>query len=149
MRWLWRGFLDKKNLSFSYQALVQRLKIFGLARGLFINGVIIFGGHTRFSLQTTHVLKVYNVLSIHGWSEIKPAENDDAIYGQPLTVTMYVDCRCLLHIGNLVWFFKHHSFWRELCVSFVFGLHIHRDKRIWKPGSHFFYFHLTQCIVLH
>ena len=73
---------------------------------------------------------VYNVLSLHGWSEIKPAENDDVIYEEPLTVTMYVDCRCLLHIGNLVWFFKHYSFWRELGVSFAFGLHIHRDKRI-------------------
>ena len=33
-------------------------------------------------------LRVYNVLSIHGWSEVKPcitAENDDVIYEQPLS----------------------------------------------------------------
>ena len=28
----------------------------------------------QFSTQATHVLMVYNVLSIHGWSEVKPAE---------------------------------------------------------------------------
>ena len=27
-----------------------------------------------FSLQTNHVLRVYNVLSIHSWSEVKPAK---------------------------------------------------------------------------
>ena len=27
----------------------------------------------RFSLQPTHVLRVFNVLSIHGWSTVKPA----------------------------------------------------------------------------
>ena len=37
-----------------------------------------------FSHQTTHVLRVYNVLSIHGWSEEILAENDDIIYEQPL-----------------------------------------------------------------
>ena len=33
-------------------------------------------------------LRVYNVLSIHGWSEVNPwitAENDDVIYEQPLS----------------------------------------------------------------
>ena len=29
-----------------------------------------------FSLQTTHVLRVYNVLSIHRWSELKPAKKN-------------------------------------------------------------------------
>ena len=38
---------------------------------------------------TPMYLRVYNVLSIHGWSEVKPsitAENDDLIYEQPLIV---------------------------------------------------------------
>ena len=38
------------------------------------------GGIHGFSLQTTHGLKVHNVLSIHGWSEVKPAENNDVVY---------------------------------------------------------------------
>ena len=38
-----------------------------------------------FSHKTTHVLRVYNVLSIQRWSEVKPVENDDAIYEQPHT----------------------------------------------------------------
>ena len=41
-------------------------------KGLFINDVIIFGKYPRFSLQTTHVLREYNVLLIHGWSGVKP-----------------------------------------------------------------------------
>ena len=39
-------------------------------------------GCSRFSLQTTQVFRAYNVLSIHGWSKVKP-ENDDVIYEQP------------------------------------------------------------------
>ena len=39
----------------------------------------------RVSLQTTHVLRVYNVLSIHEWSEEIPTENDDVIYEQPFS----------------------------------------------------------------
>ena len=35
----------------------------------------------QFSLQTTHVLRVYKVFSIHGWSKVKPAKDDE----QPLT----------------------------------------------------------------
>ena len=42
----------------------------------------------RFSLHTTHVLRVYNVLSIHGWSEVKPAEKDDVIYDKPLIIVV-------------------------------------------------------------
>ena len=53
-------------------------------KGLFINDVIIFGEYPQFSLQTTHLLRVHNVLLIHGWSEVKPAQNDDIIYEQPL-----------------------------------------------------------------
>ena len=56
-------------------------------KGLFINDVIIFGRYPRFSLQTTHVLRVYDVLSMHGWSEEIPAENEDVIYEQPLSDT--------------------------------------------------------------
>ena len=44
---------------------------------LFING------YPQFSLQTIQVLRVYDVFSIHGWSEVN-AENDDVIYEQPL-----------------------------------------------------------------
>ena len=51
---------------------------------LFINDVIIFDVYPRFSLQTIHVLRVYNVPSIHGWSDDNPAENDGAIFEQPL-----------------------------------------------------------------
>ena len=40
-------------------------------------------GCSRFSLQTTHILRAYNVLSIHGWSQVKPAENYDVVYEQP------------------------------------------------------------------
>ena len=50
-----------------------------LDKGLFINDVIIIGRYPRFSLQTTHVLKVHCILSIHWWSEVKPA----VIYEQP------------------------------------------------------------------
>ena len=49
-------------------------------KGLFINDVIVFSMYPLFSLQTTHVLRVQNTLSIHGWSELKPAENDDVIF---------------------------------------------------------------------
>ena len=59
-----------------------------LALGLFINDVIIFGGYPRFSLQTTHVLREYNVLLIHGWSEVKPAEKDDVIFDKPLIIVV-------------------------------------------------------------
>ena len=47
----------------------------GLAntKWLFINNVII-SAYPRFSLQTTHVLRVYNVLSVHRWSELKVIE---------------------------------------------------------------------------
>ena len=48
--------------------------------GLFKNDVIIFGRYPRFSLQTTHVLRVHCILLIHGWSEVKPDENDHVIY---------------------------------------------------------------------
>ena len=64
------------------RAVFKRVKV--SYNELFINDVI-FGGYPRFSLQTTHVLKVYIVLSIHGWSEVTPAENDDVIYEQPPT----------------------------------------------------------------
>ena len=40
---------------------------------------------SSFSLQTTHVLRVYNLLTIHEWSEEIPAENDDVIYEQPFS----------------------------------------------------------------
>ena len=40
-------------------------------------------GFSRLSLQTTHILRAYNVLSIHGWSQVKPAENYDVVYEQP------------------------------------------------------------------
>ena len=36
------------------------------------------------ALVKKHVLRVYNLLSIHGWSEVKPAENEDVIYEQTL-----------------------------------------------------------------
>ena len=45
----------------------------------------MFAGYPRFSLQTTHVLRVYNVTSIHELSQVKPAENDNAIYEQHIT----------------------------------------------------------------
>ena len=46
-----------------------------------IETVCVLGAvHKWVSLQTTHVLRVYNLLSIHGWCEVKPAENDDGIY---------------------------------------------------------------------
>ena len=35
-------------------------------------------GYPLFSLQTNHVL------GVHRWSEVKPAENDEVIYEQPL-----------------------------------------------------------------
>ena len=61
-----------------------------LPKGLFINDVIILGGYPRFSLQTNHVLRVYNVLSIHWWSEVKPAKNEDVIYKQTPTVDHFM-----------------------------------------------------------
>ena len=45
----------------------------------------MFAGYPRFSLQTTRVLRVYNVTSIHELSQVKPAENDNAIYEQHIT----------------------------------------------------------------
>ena len=33
-----------------------------------------------FSLQNTHVLKIYNVLPIHGWSEVKPGEKVEVVF---------------------------------------------------------------------
>ena len=56
-----------------------KLPSFLSTKGLFINDVIILSRYPRFSLQTTHVLRVYNVPSIHRWSEVRPAENDDAM----------------------------------------------------------------------
>ena len=51
-----------------------------------LRGCSYIYGYPRFSLQITQVLRVYNVFSIHGWSEVKPAENDDVIYEkQPKT----------------------------------------------------------------
>ena len=65
------------------------MKKMGLAiKGLFIYDVIIFGRYSRFSLQTNHVLGVHFILSIHGWSEVKPAENDGVIYEQSLITWM-------------------------------------------------------------
>ena len=49
-----------------------------------LNDVIIFGRYPQFSIQTTYVLRVYN-----GWSEVKPAENDDVIYEQPLITILH------------------------------------------------------------
>ena len=67
----------------------------GLANSkvLFINDVIISARYPRFSLQTTHV---YNVPLIHGWSEVKPALNDDVIYDQPLIAFLLLTC-----LGNV------------------------------------------------
>ena len=63
---------------------------------LFINVVIISARYPRFLLQTTHVLRVYNVLLLHGWSEVKPALNDDVIYDQPLIALLLLTC-----LGNV------------------------------------------------
>ena len=65
------------------------------SKGPFINDVIISSGYSRFSLQTTHVLRVYDGHSMHGWSEEIPAENEDVIYEQPLS-----DTRMLQAIDN-------------------------------------------------
>ena len=50
----------------------------------YLNDVIIFGGYPQFSFQTSDVMRVYNVLAIHGRSEVKPAENDHVTHEQPL-----------------------------------------------------------------
>ena len=56
-------------------------------KGRFINGVIFFGGYARFSLQTSHVyiihIHIYNVLSIHGWSEVKPPKMMTSFINSP------------------------------------------------------------------
>ena len=50
---------------------------------------MIFAGYPRFSLQTTHVLRVHNVTSIHELPQVKPTENDNAIYEQHLTYSAH------------------------------------------------------------
>ena len=70
-------------------------------KGLFINDVIISGEYSRFSLQTTHVLKVHCILSIMGglkWKLWIPAKNDDFIYEQPLK-TMTPTCTWRPQLG--------------------------------------------------
>ena len=79
-----RNFPKMSHLPLSSGKLSNILKNLCISKGLFINDVIILGGYPRVLLQTNHVLRVYNVLSIHGWSERKPAKNDDVIYEQPL-----------------------------------------------------------------
>ena len=75
------------NFLFDTFLNLRRSFLEGLFITVFISDVIIFCGYPRFSLLTTHVLTVYNVLSIKGWSDMKPAENDDLIYEQPLSCT--------------------------------------------------------------
>ena len=97
-------------------------------KGLFINEVIIFGGYPRFKLPTSHVLRVYNVLSIHEWSEVKTTENDDVIYeqtpnyGMGLRSTHLSERRMLRTWGS----WKLH--WRRLS---------RRERFSWKRGQSF------------
>ena len=45
----------------------------------------------RFSLQTTHVLRVYNVLSIHVWSEVTPAKKMSALTPHYMHMLLLLD----------------------------------------------------------
>ena len=80
------------NFLFDTFLNLRRSFLEGLFITVFISDVIIFCGYPRFSLLTTHVLTVYNVLSIKGCSDMKPAENDDVIYEQPLNDKDF-DCK--------------------------------------------------------
>ena len=70
--WSWNSIWLSKDLLNSW---FDPSDVMILDKGLFINDVIIFGGYPRFSLQTTHVLKVHCILSTHGWSEVNWLEN--------------------------------------------------------------------------
>ena len=78
--------------------------------GLFINDAIILGW---FLLQTTQVLRVYDVLSIHGWSKVKPAKNDDVIYEQPQILSLFLHIRTMIKIVMTRIFFKVEKQMRE------------------------------------
>ena len=45
-------------------------------------------------------LIIYNVLSIHGWSKVKPVKNDDVIHEQPLIQS---DTASLCLVGVFFW----------------------------------------------
>ena len=53
-------------------------------------------------------LIIYNVLSIHGWSKVKPVKNDDVIHEQPLTgiIIFY-----LSKVEEKGWYFKISGCW--------------------------------------
>ena len=65
--WLIKKMTQHKICNFLFDTFLNLRR--SVVLGLFINDVIIFGGYPRFSLQTTHVLTVYNVLLIYFTSD--------------------------------------------------------------------------------
>ena len=54
-------------------------------------------------IQTTHVLGVHCILSLHRWSEVKPTKNDDVIYEQVMDTNRYITFwsnKCFIKLAN-------------------------------------------------
>ena len=72
------------------------LRVGGVTKSITnIINVIICGGilalaSTRFSLQTTHELRVYNLLSMYGWSEVKTMLQEIASAKMPPLITINI-----------------------------------------------------------